>query len=399
MELISDYNILKKKFTDLLNRYDNYEWSVAWAGDAKSFDILKLLDKNSNKIKRIVVGLHFYQTHPNFIENFMHNKKVKYIMQSDGTFHPKVYLFYNSETDWSAIIGSPNLTFSAFNKNTEASMLISNNDSDYKMYQELRDSIKSAWKEGYLFDAKKLENYRSCYRYQTKKIKSLSKSPIIMDNGRFETTEFDQWEWEDFCNYIQSAGKTELDIRFRILNIAHQEFKHHERFCDIDESVRRCLAGTKKQTSRYKEISDFLFFGYTYRVKNFNDKIFEINNPLSKAIDIIPQYGEVTEELFTQYCKIFYEEVSSGSLTCATRLLAMKRPDLFVCITGANKKNICRALGIPQSSLKLSSYWELIISRVQKTKWYKDSNNKYGINPDLYRYKVAMLDVLFKEED
>ena len=94
MKLILKSQELREEFRKLTTEYNEFYWTVAWAGslDSMPFEI----NKNSAQIKKIIVGLHFYQTHPYFIEYFLRHKGVKFIKQTTGTFHPKVYLFMNS---------------------------------------------------------------------------------------------------------------------------------------------------------------------------------------------------------------------------------------------------------------------------------------------------------------
>ncbi len=395
MKLLLDYTTLKNTFEELCNKYDYYEWSVAWAGNIKEFEIAKLLSENISKVKRIVVGLHFYQTHPSFIEAYINNKNIKYIMQTDGTFHPKVYLFYNSDKDWSAIIGSSNFTYSAFNKNTEANVLISSDYDNSSIFSDIKESIYKAWELSDKFDKQKLDNYKECYHYQAKNGKSLSKAIKMKENGEFETTKFDLWTWDTFCNNVTTNDMSNLDSRFNVLEKAHSIFTDSNgEFNNIDPELRKCLAGFKSTASGYEDkVPDFMLFGSTVGARRYK-KAINSYAQISSAIDIIPLKGDVSKDIFEKYCEKFYKEFENP-LGTATRLLAIKRPDLFVCINNKNKTHICRALKIPMSRLKLNTYWELIIERIRQTEWYKDDGNYIGLPGELKKYKVAMLDSLY----
>src|SRR2546427_5305823 len=102
--------------------------AVAWASVGfKAFD---LLAKHHSKIDRMIVGTHFYQTNPHFIENFLNHPKVRFIMRADGVFHPKVYLFLKAAGEWECLIGSPNFTKGGFDLNDEMAVLITNRDEE-----------------------------------------------------------------------------------------------------------------------------------------------------------------------------------------------------------------------------------------------------------------------------
>ena len=119
MRLLTNSEELQDAFATCLEAYDRFYCCVAWAGSPNSFQIGKLLVKESYKIEKAIIGLHFYQTHPDFIETFIDHKGTRFIKETDGIFHDKIYLFVNSSKDWVAILGSSNLTNGGFVKNIE----------------------------------------------------------------------------------------------------------------------------------------------------------------------------------------------------------------------------------------------------------------------------------------
>ena len=74
MKLITNSKTLEKQFLRLLDKYSKYYWLTAWAS-SKSTSFDKLV-RNKQRIKKIIVGIHFYQTHPDFIETFLDSKNV-----------------------------------------------------------------------------------------------------------------------------------------------------------------------------------------------------------------------------------------------------------------------------------------------------------------------------------
>lgn len=126
MKILISPNELNSAFKRLINTYKEYLWTIAWADF--DFELSSLLKKNKSKIQKISVGLHFYGTNPDFLEQFYKHRGVRFIEQNSGTFHPKLYLFQNHKNDWELLIGSPNFTKSAFTANTEVSSLLSSTD-------------------------------------------------------------------------------------------------------------------------------------------------------------------------------------------------------------------------------------------------------------------------------
>ena len=79
-------------------------------------------------------------------------------------------------------------------------------------------------------------------------------------------------------------------------------------------------------------------------------------------------------------------------LASATRLLALKRPDIFVCIDDKNKKHLCEKYGIIERELTLDTYWSLIM-RIRESLWFKEYSTT------IYKkYQVALLDCIYYYE-
>lgn len=163
MKLLTSPASFNREFGRLIKHYRHLDWAVAWATNRhESFD---LLIKNRHKIRRIIVGTQFHQTAPEFIDAFKSVPKVRFRIDQEGlngVFHPKLYLFSNSATDWEVVIGSANFTAGAFKKNTEHAVLISSAENpDGVRYGELVKEVERLWKKGRHFTPAELEDYRS----------------------------------------------------------------------------------------------------------------------------------------------------------------------------------------------------------------------------------------------
>lgn len=388
MKFISDSNELTKKFKSLCQKYSHYKWAVAWAGNPVDFDLGKLLKINKEKIENIVVGLHFCQTSPIFIEDYIDDARVRFYLQSDGTFHPKVYLFYNSDNDWSAIVGSSNFTSHGFHLNDEANVMFGSDDSGVS-FSQVSDYISSLWNKAEAFDMKQLERYKVLFRFQSKKHASLKKVQSL--KNRDVTSLLDVYTWEDYYSQITTQDIHLYETRIALLNKANELFKTETPFNSFSPDVRRALAGFITET---KEVNapgvDWRLFGSMKGAGTFKHAI---NNKIKigKALDAIPLEGTVTKQMFENYCKAF--EGWNNPIACATRLLAIKRPDLFVCINSKNRAILSKLLGVPVSRLTLENYWEEVLQRIYGSAWYQDKSHlTKGIEKDTKRFQVAMLD-------
>ena len=394
MDFISTSQDLENTFLRLCSTYNHYKWSVAWAGYDGNFSVFKTLKKNQKKIERLIVGLHFYQTNPLFIEHYMHNKHVRFIMSAEGTFHPKIYLFYNNENEWSALIGSSNLTCAGFSKNTEANILINGNESNRGLFEKINSFIDICWNDAREMTEKELNVYSEHAKNFKSKLSSLKRITFDSHN-KLNNAPLCYWNWDEFANRIKSEKFSTLDERLQILKEAYSLFNNHLSFKDIEYSDRRKLAGFHE--IKPNEELDWKLFGsmkgagfYKTAIKNLNEAIL--------AIDDIPISGTITRELFLSYAQSYEKIFRKNMLACGTRLLAMKRPDVFLCVDEKNKKSLCRTLGISPNTLTLESYWDLIIEPIQSSIWYNTPRGSLSkLDKMIWDNRVALLDCAFYE--
>lgn len=359
-------------------------WAVAWAGNIDKFKLAQILEENAYKIEKLIVGLHFYQTAPSFIECFMDKKGVRFVMQSDGTFHPKVYLFYNSKKDWSAIVGSSNFTTSGFGDNCEANILLSSEDGDLTLFEQIKDSISEWWKNAESFDKKKLQVYKQNYKNQ---LQNLKKTTIFKGNNIVSKLEL--LNWNEFYFWVQQDPH--LQDRFKLLDRAQECFKGNAVFRNLNERERKGFAGLLK--NKYKDEPNWAFFGtisdFRYR-HHLNDS----SSKLLHAIDLIPSSGDVTKKQYDAYTKCFINILErKNPLASISRLLAIKRPDLFVCINNDNKKKIAESFNICKSDFTVENYWNILESFIWNSEWYiEPKGNKKESELKCWKYRVALLD-------
>jgi HKD family nuclease len=104
----------------LMKEHSRFYWAVAWGSDNPA---LSELLHHKSKIGKFVVGTHFYQTPPTFLEQFQSLKAARVVPPDGLTFHPKTYLFVSDDRS-AALIGSVNFTNAAMESNVESCCLI-----------------------------------------------------------------------------------------------------------------------------------------------------------------------------------------------------------------------------------------------------------------------------------
>lgn len=391
MKFIADNNETVALFTTLCKNYANYEWAVAWAGEVNGFDMANILSANENKIRKLVVGLHFYQTAPSFIRRFISNKQVRFVLQSDGTFHSKVYLFYNSSSDWAAIVGSMNFTTSAFHKNSEAGICISSKDASVDTFNQIRNYIASIWENGKMMSEDDLSAYTGASNLQQSKLDSLRRLEVL--SNKVVVSSLDVMTWPEYYKaMLENETFDYIITRLDVLKEARAFFKSYKHFDTMPLAVRQCIAGIDGSMGGHSNVEHWQLFGNMVAAGYYKSDI--INNAkLGKALDIIPLEGAVSEAQFNEYCQPFFDYYDNP-LACATRLLAIKRPDLFICIDSKNKQILSDILGIPKSKMTIQNYWNLFLKRLYASPWYQDNTLAHGIEALAKKYRVAMLDAI-----
>src|SRR5690606_16594370 len=111
MKFIASHNAFGAEFHRLTRQYRHFDWAIAWAG--VGHEAFKYLVTHPAKVRRIVVGTHFHQTSPTFIDAVSGIANVRFRLDQDslsGVFHPKLYVFSNDADDWEALVGSANFT-------------------------------------------------------------------------------------------------------------------------------------------------------------------------------------------------------------------------------------------------------------------------------------------------
>lgn len=399
MLLLTTPNEIETTICHLIKTYKIISFASAWASaSSKAFPLLL---KHSNKIGKVVVGIHFYQTHPNFIKEFIDDKKVKFKTSPNGIFHPKIYLFQNNENDWECLIGSANFTKAAMQNNSEIMVHINSNDTDAsKVYKKTIEEIENYFETAVSFTNDDYQAYLKVWNKKSKKLldiqdkfgsetdsKPIFKSKIIMK------------DWNSFFEEVKNDKNNSFKIRLELLNKAQEYFRNNS-FANMTDIKRRQVSGiTSKDVDNPK--LDWMYFGNMVSPR-FKTRISENYIDISDALDCIPLNGIVSKNDYMNYVEYFKEHSGYGyGVITISRLLAMKRPDVFFCITGGNKKYLYEDFGLTKDikSNEYERYWDEIIQRIHKSEWYNVDEPIDIIEKDLWSKRVAMLDTIFYEGD
>jgi HKD family nuclease len=398
MKLITTATELEKEFRRLTQQYDNFYWATAWASSGSK--LFNDLLTNKDKIQKIVVGIHFYQTHPDFIEAFLNHKKVRFIQQPEGTFHPKLYLFSDKSNKWELIIGSANFTTEAFSRNTEASLLITHKDSNSTdTYNNAIKLVDQTFSDGETFNKTDLDKYRTIWKNHRQKIKSLSGQYGSKKRKPKPIHEVPMMNrsWDEFMKEVRSEPTHGLDRRLRVIEIAQELFESVNHFNELTEDQRKFIAGIPNKLD-LDGAEDWGYFGSMKGAGIFKNKIKENDRNISKALDQIPLSGQITKRHYDNFIKYFTQTFTGNYIATATRLLCMKRPDTFVCFDSKNRSALCKDFGIIQLEMDYERYWDDIVERVYDSDWWQNPNPKNDTEQKVSEARAAFLDSLYYEE-
>ncbi|EJF08368.1 phospholipase D family protein [Pontibacter sp. BAB1700] len=398
MRLIINSAQLTNEFERLMGQYQKYYWTTAWAGvSSKHFDYLK---KNQGKIQKIVVGLHFYQTHPNFIETFLTNSSVKFIKQPQGTFHPKLYLFYDTNRRWELLIGSANFTGEAFTRNTEATVLIgSSDDANNDTLDKAFELVEESWANSAYFTKDELAKYRLAWQNLRPKLNSLS-GTYGGANGKTSKPIYEvaasSMTWKEFIKKVKDETAHGLRERLRVISISKGLFQKVNHFEELSNDERKFISGLPNHLHINGSV-DWAFFGSMKGAGQFANRIINNDVNISLALDYIPLKGQITRQHYDNFVQTFKLSLPGNYIATATRLLAMKRPDVFFCLTSKNQKAFCEDFGVVYNSIDYNGYWEQVIERIYDSEWWLNPNPKTTEEKQVSDARAAFLDSIYYE--
>jgi HKD family nuclease len=393
MKLISTSGELGKQLKRLIKKYPHIAIATAWAS-AKT-DVFEALVQHKDRIAQAVIGTHFYQTDPDVLDQFVGSKTVKFMLQPDGVFHPKVYLFWSKEA-WEVIVGSPNLTAGALTKNSELSVLITSNDHQPELKSEVADVIASYWAEAEAVSRRDADNYRILWKLKTRELKRVA--DIFGEKKTSKPAVQSSVMPMDWASYLAEVKKDKthgFKERLAMLKAVREQFDQHENFNDIPFDARRGIAGLDSET-----IPNPKWFGSMRGAGKFYSLINKGHEAFSLALDEIPLVGEVRKEHYDRYITEYKKAYPEGrdGLGTATRLLSMKRPDVFLCVDSKNLDKLAKDVGIVKAGLDYERYWEEVVLRLLEAPWWQSPEPTNATEKAVWQARAAMLDAIFYDE-
>lgn len=386
----------------LMNESTNFYWAVAWATEMA---LASKLIGYRKKISRLVIGTDFAQSSPSVLRKLKPVKGARVMISEGGiTFHPKVYCF-ESRGKFSAIVGSANFTRGGTHRNDESALLLEGT-ADEQPLQELLNSVSAWWDKGDEITDEFLVAYELRWQANQNHRKAIEKPlKIYRPTDKSTHPKLLRTPWPDFLREIRNSANHSLDGRLEILTSARSMFDRAASFDSLSLFERKAIAGILGKNEAQNVNIGNLEWGWFGSMKGagiFKNRISENDAHLSAALEHIPLTGEVAEIHYAEFARefrlAFKNSQKVGGVPTASRLLAMKRPDYFVCVDSKNARRLGADVGFAPSTLDLDNYWDRVVAPITEARWW-NTERPVGPSGKVWDVRAAMLDAIYYEPD
>jgi HKD family nuclease len=383
----------------LMKKYDRFHWAVAWATETS---LSRALLDNAGKIDQLVIGTDFGHTSPKLLRALMPIKAAHVATTPSGvTFHPKVYGFVSGDLA-AVMVGSSNFTRGGTHSNEEACLLLEG-DLQEQPLMELLAAVERWWLDGERIKPAFLEAYeRRCAA--TKRYREALARKVFVPKPKpgAKQPRLLSLDWSEYVHALGAHGDDNLERRLAVLHKAGELFAAADTFASMGGAERKALSGYIEAKERDATPGlgrlDWGWFGSMRGAGVFKNRVNENDRQLSAALDCIPSSGEVTSADFDRFAakfqRAFKGSARTGRIAPASRLLAMKRPDCFVCVDSANVRGLAGSLGFAPTTVDFANYWTRVIDPLMTARWWQEPRPT-GSEGRIWDGRAAMVDAIY----
>ncbi|MGV1832141.1 phospholipase D family protein [Agrobacterium vitis] len=388
---------IARRLPVLIEKHEQISIAVAWGGLT---GVAETLLANTAKFRSVLLGVDFSATDPDLIDRLVNVPNAFVAKNRPGCFHPKIF-YFQSGPKAEAIVGSANFTEGGLGLNLEASIHVKGSADD-DFFKQVRDQL-ARYEPLHLPITRKLAD---SYRRQSEAADKAPrpKNPVLpaeTKNWARVTSPLATMSWKDFVKLARKDQHHDFKKRMKLVREIQQMFAKTASFSDLSVAEWKGVAGVLGNVeAKAVGLDDFdwAWFGSMGGAGTFAELIGQQDDALAAALDSIPRRGDVTEHQFDAYVVAFTAAFSGLARTArlgpATRLLAMKRPDMFVCVNAGNTIGLAEALSFAPTTLSLDNYWERVIEPIHQAPWFNEPRPA-GRDMELWDARVAMLDAIY----
>lgn len=421
IKFISGSEELMNIFQREISSCHSFRMAAAWGSTAKGkgghWEILK---SNMDKLQEAILGIHFYQTEPEILFQLHKWRKLNIVYDAKGVFHPKFYLFDKGDT-FSIISGSSNFTAGGFGKNIECNIFI-RDDKKSSLYLEAEGFYSLCRQMSRIPDNLDLEQYKEDYNSKISSNVDLTTFIAAEERKQIFTRPGDglpdySWEgifqftWDEYVHGLKYLDRIKYkggmffqknieesfrrDVLFSI--DCFQQILHEQKFLtlkEMPEEERKAFCGTIAISQKYGNCG---WLGSMTGAGYFKNRVIEHPETLDEHLKKIPLEGKISDNTLLDYFTgiLSLENVGQAG---AVRLLAVKRPDLFVPINKANIESLIKLTKLKnlkynpaRKSDFIEAYLQLL-DKIYRSPWYRHSEPTEGIESKIFAYRAALLD-------
>lgn len=164
-----------------------------------------------------------------------------------------------------------------------------------------------------------------------------------------------------------------------------EAFAAEPSFAEMPEEDRKLVSGWGPRTAGY--------YGRMQGAGYFKNLTRERPEEIGEHLDQIPLHGPVSAKDAKRFLRGALG-VKGIALGVATRLLCMKRPDLFLPANNASISNIHRVFGTTPNTVEK---YIALVERIWQFPWFSASEPNDKTEARIWRARVALLDAIFYE--
>lgn len=403
MKLLKTSEEIGEAISRCIKEYSNISFAVAWIKDNKIYQ--KLL-KNKDKIQFSIVGIDFAGTDVNVLKDFQNSNKVK-IYKGEYTFHPKIYVFYN-RTKYKAIIGSANLTEGGMYNNDECAVLFT--ESDGVLLDNVLEKLEDYFDKAKIITDGIIETYSKEYEAIKENNNSIVKR-LEPTKQKIDEAPYIDLKWGEVSEIIQQIDFVD---RSGMLNDIQEIFKKLDdsniKFENLELDERRMIIGNSKDVNnKYRAFGGLASGGKAQQILLNQDdpKNTELRS-IIEELDKIELLNEdnmchpVSETIVRNIVKTVMGIEGCG-ISTVTRLLAVKRPDLFLCVNDGNQNSIKELFGFRISGKYEIDKYIKLLKMIYNTDYFNHKLTKEEKQDEalvtISKYRVALLDSYLLQDE
>lgn len=357
-----------------------YAWACSTGGTGRHWKAMNL-----TKVRRAVIGTSFARTEPAAIVALNGRPdRLKLIIKSDGTFHPKVIVGRKGDLR-RAIVGSANFTRGAFTTNTELSIELDGTKTDPEL-KHIQKFINDRWDDGEVLDDDWLIDYKALWERERKR-------KVMVPGAPLEITSLTSLEmtWPQYVELIRKQeGRLTKNFKIKVaaakesyfweIGTAAKMFRQAPRFSDLSPDDRTFLMGKGDSTGLLGSM------GGAGRAMSLVQKSAE---KVGRGLDQLPLDGPVSLAL-AQKVVTTLTDLPGISVGVASRLMTIKRPDLFISVNSGSEPKLSMARnGVRITDKK---HYMLLLNSIWNTEWFRSPRPADAAEAALWNWRVALLD-------